>query len=88
MVEERVKLLHGFGLERESSVSEWDEGERARGALVEKGGVADAWCPRGYVALSFCAHDTHQRCTSGPSASESRTVRGWGVVAVKSMSPR
>ena len=37
MVEERVKLLHGLGLERESSLSEWDEGERerARGALVE-----------------------------------------------------
>ena len=78
MVEERVKLLHGLGLERESSLSEWDEGERARGALVEE----EAWLTRGvregYVALSFCAHDTHQRCTSGPSASEARTVRGWG----------
>ena len=36
MVEERVKLLHGLGLERENSLSEWDEGERARGALVEE----------------------------------------------------
>ena len=43
MVEERVKLLHGLGLERESSLSEWDEGERARGALVEEG----AWLTRG-----------------------------------------
>ena len=43
--EERVKLLHGLGLEREreSSLSEWDEGERARGALVEE----EAWLTRG-----------------------------------------
>ena len=33
MVEERVKLLHGLGLERESSLSEWDEGEREHGVL-------------------------------------------------------
>ena len=61
---------------RESSLSEWDEGERARGALVEE----EAWLTRGvregYVALNFYAHDTHQRCTSGSSASEARTVRG------------
>ena len=59
MVEERVKLLHGLGLERENSLSEWDEGERARGALVEE----EAWLTRGvregYVALSFYALDTH-----------------------------
>ena len=43
MVEERVKLLHGLGLERKSSLSEWDEGGRAQSALVKK----EAWLTRG-----------------------------------------
>ena len=43
MVEKRVNLLQGLGLERKSSLSEWDEGERARGALVEE----EAWLTRG-----------------------------------------
>ena len=39
----KVELLHGLKLEREGEWSEWDEGERARGALVEEG----AWLTRG-----------------------------------------
>ena len=35
--------LHGLELEREGEGSEWDEGERTRGALVEEG----AWLTRG-----------------------------------------
>ena len=35
--------LHGLELEREGEGSEWDEGKRARGALVEEG----AWLTRG-----------------------------------------
>ena len=50
MVEERVKLLHGLGLERESSLSEWDEGERARGALVEE----EAWLTHGVREGTWC----------------------------------
>ena len=43
MVGEMGKLLHGLELEREGEGSEWDEGERARGTLVEEG----AWLTRG-----------------------------------------
>jgi len=37
MVGKMGELLHGLELEREGEGSEWDEGERARGALVEEG---------------------------------------------------
>ena len=53
-----------------------------------KRGRADEWARGWDVAPRLCVHDTQQRCTSGPSVSESRTVRGWGDVAVKSMCPR
>ena len=43
MVGKMGELLHGLELEREGEGSEWDEGERARGALVEEG----AWLARG-----------------------------------------
>ena len=43
MVGNVVELLYGLELEREGEGSEWDEGERARGALVEEG----AWLTRG-----------------------------------------
>ena len=43
MVGKMGELLHGLELEREGEGSEWDEGERARGALVEEG----AWLTRG-----------------------------------------
>ena len=43
MVGKMGELLHGLEFERESEGSEWDEGERARGALVEEG----AWLTRG-----------------------------------------
>ena len=50
MVEKRVKLLQVLGLERKSSLSEWDEGERARGALVEE----EAWLTRGVREGTWC----------------------------------
>ena len=43
MVGKMGELLHSLEFEREGEGSEWDEGERARGALVEEG----AWLPRG-----------------------------------------
>ena len=43
MVGKMGELLHGLELEREGEGSEWDEGERARGALVEQG----TWLTRG-----------------------------------------
>ena len=43
MVGKMGELLHDLELEREGEGSEWDEGERARGALVEEG----AWLMRG-----------------------------------------
>ena len=43
MVEKMGELLHGLELEREGEGSEWDEGERAQGALVEEG----AWLTHG-----------------------------------------
>ena len=43
MVGKMGELLHGLELEREGEGSEWDEGESARGALVEEG----AWLTRG-----------------------------------------
>src|SRR6185369_8106116 len=42
MVGKMGELLHGLEFERECEGSEWDEGERARGALVEEG----AWLTR------------------------------------------
>ena len=77
MVGEMGELLHGLELEREGEGSECDEGDRARGALVEEGGVADAWGRGCDVAPRLCAHDTQRRCTSGPSVSVARTVLGW-----------
>jgi len=43
MVGKMGELLHGLELEREGEGSEWDEGERAQGALVEEG----VWLTRG-----------------------------------------
>ena len=43
MVGKMGELLHSLEFEREGEGSEWDEGERARGALVEEG----AWLTRG-----------------------------------------
>ena len=37
MVGKMGELLHSLEFEREGEGSEWDEGERARGALVEEG---------------------------------------------------
>ena len=75
-------------LEREGVWGEWEGERESRGVLGRWRARADEWAREGYMASSLCAHDTQRRCTSGPSASESRTVRGWGDVAVKSMSPR
>ena len=65
-----------------------NEGERAGRRLPGDGGsglqVGSGWD----VAVSFCAHDTHRRCTSGPSASEPQTVHGWVTWQGKSMCPR
>ena len=85
---EEGELIHGFAREREGVWGEWEEErELGEGSQVIEG-RADEWGRGWDVAASFCAHDTQRRCTSGPSASESRTVRGWGDVTVKSMSPR
>ena len=43
MVGNMEELLHDLELEREGEGSEWDEGERARGALVEE----RTWLMRG-----------------------------------------
>ena len=52
------------------------EGERAATVALVEGERGLTRGPEwGYVALSFCIFDTHQRCTSGPSASGMRTVR-------------
>jgi len=56
-----------------------EEGEREReqeDALVEEMPGLTRGAARGYVALSFCMLDTHRRCTGGPSASGTRTIRG------------
>ena len=76
--EEEGELLHGLARER-SVWREW-EGGRERGlgdgSQVKRVGLMSG--ARGWeVAPRLCAHDTHQRCTGGPSASEERTVRGW-----------
>ena len=77
--EEEGELLHGLARER----SVWGEWERERergvgdGSQVKRGRTNE-WGPRvGRDAQTLCAHDTHQRCTDGSSASEERTVRGW-----------
>ena len=68
-------------LEREGVWGKW-EGERERereresiGVLGRWGARADEWARGWDVAPRLCAHDMQRRCTSGPSASESRTVR-------------
>lgn len=75
-------------LEREVFGESGRERERAGRRLPGDGGRADGWGQGWDVVPRLCAHDTHQRCTGGPSASEARTVRGWGDVVVKSMCPR
>ena len=75
-------------LEREGVCGAWEGERESRGVLGRWRARADEWARGWDVAPRLCAHDTQRRCTSGPSASESRTVRGWGDVAVKSMSPR
>jgi hypothetical protein len=63
-------------LEREGVWGEW-EGERelGEGSQVMEG-RADGWGRGWDVAPRLCAHDTHRRCASGPSASEAWTVSG------------
>ena len=73
---EEGELLHGLARER-SVWGEW-EGERGLGDGSQVKGVGLTIGARGWdVAPRLCAHDTHQRCIGGPSASEERTVRGW-----------
>ena len=85
---EEGELLHGFARERVFGESGRERERESRGVLGRWRARADEWARGWDVAPRLYAHDTQRRCTSGPSASESRTVRGWGVVAVKSMSPR
>ena len=63
------------------------ERELGEGSQVMEGRVG-GWGQGWDVAASPCAQDTHRRCTSGPSASVARTVRGWVTWQGKSMCPR
>ena len=72
MVEERVKLLHDLGLERESSLSEWDEGERAWGALVEEG----AWLTHGVGGATWRPDSARVTRSADALADRPRVWRG------------
>jgi len=61
-------------------LSEWDEGEReSTGCSGGRGGVADAWGPRGVRGAKFLRVGHARMCTGGPSAGGARTVRGADV---------
>ena len=66
-----------------------NEGERELGEdsqVME--GRAGGWGQRWDVAASPYAHDTYRICTSGPSASVARTVRGCVTWQGRSKCPR
>ena len=74
--EEEGELLHGLARERRCW-GEWEGEIVSRGVLGRWRARADEWAREGYVTSRLYARDTHQGGSSGPSASEARTVRGW-----------